>query len=192
MTNFSDKHFVERFRNGDSGAIAAIVDAYLSHILNAARAVGLDETQAQDVVQNTFTTLIEKAPQFEGRSHIRTWLFGIFYRKVAEARRGLEKDRRFDDIDEVVEGRFAPNGSWSKPPQPMAVYGAELNRFLEECLEDVPLNQRMAFVFREVQDLSAEEICKILEVSRTNLSVLLFRARNRLRECFESKGVKRT
>ena len=169
--------------------MAEVVDAYLPHILNAARAVGLDQTKAQDVVQNTFTTLIEKASQFEGRSHIRTWLFGIFYRKVSEARRGLEKERRFDDIDEVVNGRFAADGRWQQAPQPMAVYGAELNRLLEDCLEDVPLNQRMAFILREVEELSSEEICKILDVSRTNLGVLLFRGRNRLRECFEAKGV---
>ncbi len=48
----------------------------------------------------------------------------------------------------------------------------------------------MAFVLREVEGLSTEEICKILEVSRTNLGVLIYRARNRLRECLEAKGVK--
>ena len=192
MRDFSDSTFVARFQSGDARAIEEVVDAFLPHILNAARAVGLDEAKAQDVVQNTFTTLIEKAPDFEGRSHIRTWLFGIFYRKVSEARRGLDRDRRFDDIDEVVRGRFAPDGSWRHPPQPMAVYGAELNRFLEECLEEVSLNQRMAFVLREVEGLTSEQICKILEVSRTNLGVLLFRARNQLRECLEGKGVERT
>ncbi len=54
----------------------------------------------------------------------------------------------------------------------------------------VPLQQRMAFVLREVEDLSTVEICKILDVTRTNLGVLLYRARNRLRECLESKGIK--
>ena len=48
----------------------------------------------------------------------------------------------------------------------------------------------MAFVLREVEDLSTVEICKILDVTRTNLGVLLYRARNRLRECLESKGIK--
>jgi len=45
----------------------------------AARSAGLDTARAEDVVQSTFTTLIETAPRFEGRSHIRTWLFGILY-----------------------------------------------------------------------------------------------------------------
>ena len=45
----------------------------------------------------------------------------------------------------------------------------------------------MAFVLREVEGLSSEEICKILEVSSTNLGVMLFRLRNRVRECLEAK-----
>ncbi len=48
----------------------------------------------------------------------------------------------------------------------------------------------MAFILREVQEFESKEICKILEVTVTNLGVLLYRARNRLRECLEAKGVR--
>ena len=48
----------------------------------------------------------------------------------------------------------------------------------------------MAFVLREVQELITKEICKILEVSSTNLGVRLYRGRNRLRECLEKRGVR--
>ena len=47
----------------------------------------------------------------------------------------------------------------------------------------------MAFVLREVQGYATDEICKILSVTVTNLGVMLYRARNRLRECLEAKGV---
>ncbi len=82
----------------------------------------------------------------EGRSHVRSWLFGILYKKVTGARRGLRRDQEMDDIDDVFE-------------------------------------QRMAFVLREVEGMDTREICKIVEVTRTNLGVLLHRVRNRLREC---------
>ena len=51
------------------------------------------------------------------------------------------------------------------------------------------MQQRSAFYLRETEGLSTSEICKILEVTRTNLGVLLYRGRNRLRECLETKGV---
>ncbi len=55
-------------------------------------------------------------------------------------------------------------------------------------IDDV-FEQRMAFVLREVEGMDTQEICKILEVTRTNLGVLLHRVRNRLRECLEAKGI---
>jgi RNA polymerase sigma-70 factor (ECF subfamily) len=50
----------------------------------------------------------------------------------------------------------------------------------------------MAFVLREVEGLDTDEVCKILEVTRTNLGVLFHRVRNRLRECLEAKGIEGT
>ncbi len=186
--NFEDSEFPERIRAADPEAIRRVVEAYLQHILNAARASGLDPQRAEDVTQSTFATFIEKASSFEGRSHVRTWLFGILYRKIAEARRGLTREGLSDDIDEVMEKRFDGEGMWVDPPQPINLLGSELGAFIEECLETLPTAQRMAFLFREKEEMTTEEICKILEVSRTNLGVLLYRGRNRLRECLEAKG----
>ncbi len=73
-------------RASDQAAIQTVVETYLAQILRAARGAGLDSQQAEDVTQATFTTLIEAAPRFEGRSSVRTWLFGILYKKIAEAR----------------------------------------------------------------------------------------------------------
>ena len=145
----------------------------------------------KDVTQATFATFLERASEFEGRSHVRTWLFGILYHKISEARRSLDRDRRSDAIVQIMEGRFDSRGMWKSPPQAMALYGGEIAKFLKDCAERLASLQRMAFVLREVEEMDTEEICKILEVSRTNLGVLLYRGRNGLRECLEAKGVKR-
>jgi RNA polymerase sigma-70 factor (ECF subfamily) len=185
--------FLSRFRERDPAVIQTLAGLYLRQIFRAARGAGLDTARAEDVVQATFATLIETAPRFEGRSHIRTWLFGILYRKISEVRRDVEKDRRADDIDEVMESRFKPDGTWLHPPQPVetAFEAVEIREAIAGCLEDVPTSQRMVFILREVEEFSTKEICKILDVSRTNFGVLIYRARNRLRECLEAKGMKR-
>ena len=59
----------------------------LPQIVRAARGAGFAPQLAEDVAQDTFVTFIETAPRFEGRSHVRTWLFGILYKKIAAARR---------------------------------------------------------------------------------------------------------
>lgn len=170
-----------------------MTQAYLAQIFRSARGAGLDPEQAEEVTQATFTTFIEKAAGFEGRSQVRTWLFGILYNKISEARRHLTRERQMDDIDDVVEQRFDSNGSWVNPPRPvdLQLYGSEIREFLEDCLQKVPTQQRMAFVLREVEGFSSDEICKILDVTHTNLGVLMYRVRNHLRECLEAKGVKK-
>ena len=189
MTTLDDPELASRIRERDEQVLTAVVDAYLDQILRAARGAGLDPQQAEDIAQNTFTTFIETAPRFEGRSHVRTWIFGILYRKIQEARRGYAKDRQMDDIDDVFEARFDDKRRWSRPPSGPEdeLFTKEAGREIDDCLEAVPDRQRMAFVLREVEGLSTKEICKILESSATNVGVMLFRARNRLRECLESK-----
>lgn len=190
--SIDDPQFTVLVRAGEPAALQAVVREYLGQILRAARAAGLDPQRAEDVTQATFATFLEKAEQFEGRSRVRTWLFGILYKKIAEARRETQREVQMDDIDAVVEQRFKPDGTWGRPPEPAdeRLYRTEVNQLIEDCLEVVPTQQRMAFILREVEELGTEEICKILEVTRTNLGVLLYRARNRLRECLETKGVR--
>lgn len=188
-TQFADADFVERVRQRDREALAAVVEAYLDQIVRAARGAGLDPHQAEEVAQETFATFIETAPRFEGRSHVRTWIFGILYRKLQEVRRGFAKDRRMDDIDEVFEDHFDENRRWSRPPRGPddRLFAKEALGEIDDCLESVPDRQRVAFVLREVEGFSTQEICKILEASVTNVGVMLFRARNRVRECLEAR-----
>ena len=123
-------------RKGDATAIERTVRAYLGHVYRAARGAGLDPQQAEDVTQETFTTFIETAHRFEGRSRVRTWLFGILYRKIAEARRGIARDSRFEDIDQVFESRFDAAGAWSRPPRPAGAElgDKEIRRGILDCL----------------------------------------------------------
>lgn len=180
-----------RVRARDPEAIQSVVHAYLAQILRAARGAGLDSVEAEDVTQAVFVTFLEKASEFEGRSQVRTWLFGILYRKIAEVRRQLKRSSELDDIDAVLEARFNPAGSWMRPPRMPDgdLYDREIRAGLAECLETVPEKQKAAFLLREVDGFSTDEICKVLDLTVTHVGVLLFRARNRLRECLEAKGI---
>ncbi len=131
------------------------------------------------------------AHEFDGRARASTWLYGILLRKIAERRRALSRDAESEDIDEVMETRFGSDGRWVRPPKGPAeeLARGEVRRQLGECLDGLADRQRQAFVLREVEALETREICNILGLSANNLGVILHRARNRLRECLESKGI---
>lgn len=185
----------ERVRARDAEALRGVVRAYLEQLLKAARGAGLDAVEAEEVVQETFRTFVETADRFEGRSRVRTWLFGILFRKLSEARRALGRRRRFEALDavteEVFDARFGADGRWSRPPETPAeeFERGELRREIGRCLEASPLPQRMAFVLREIHGLETEEICEILGIEKNNLGVMLYRLRNRTRDCLEAKGL---
>ena len=189
---FADPAFLARLRARDPSAIEATVHAYLGQILRAARGAGLNAQEAQDLTQSVFLTFVQGIERFEGRSHVRTWLFGILYRKLSETRRALKRENEQDDIDDVMEARFKPDGTWTRPPREAdrSTLDAEIRTHLAACLEDVPERQRVVFLMREVEGLTSDEICNVTDVSLTNLGVLLFRVRNRLRECLENRGLK--
>jgi RNA polymerase sigma-70 factor (ECF subfamily) len=188
--NFSAHEFLEKLRHQDHEAIETLVRTYTTHLHRAALGMRFDENGAQELVQNTWNTFFERVPTFEGRSHIRTYLFGILYNKANEARRDKKKADAHDPIEDVMESKFDERSHWLKPQASpdKALQSAETLVLIEECMEDLNENQRSAFYLREVENLSTEEICKILKVTVTNLGVILYRARNRLRECLTAKS----
>lgn len=183
---------IDGIRRRDPAVLEAVARANFQPLLRGARAAGLTGDDAYDVVQEALLVLVQKAEAFDGRASVRTWLFGILFNKVAERRRAFAREAPVDDIETVVSARFDQAGRWLRPPRsPDADLAAgQAMEWLEECLERLPERRRAAFVLREVEQLELEEVCNILEVSRNNLGVLLFRARNGLRECLEAKGIR--
>ena len=189
---FAGPEFLDLLRVRDETALQRLINAYLPQVLRAARGAGLNLQNAEDVCQSTFVTFIEKIDEFEGRSHVRTWLFGILYRKISEMRRSALREGTAESIDQVMENRFKTDGRWQQPPRgaDMAAYEREVREHLTDCLDGVSTDQRMAFILREVEELDSEEICRAMEISRSNLGVLLYRGRNLLRECLEKRNIR--
>lgn len=183
--------WTDGIRSGDASVLDAVVRDALPGLLRTARASGLTPDDAEDVVHATVLVFLRRAHEFDGRARASTWMQGILYRKVAEHRRSVVRDEPSDDIDAVFEQQFDAQGSWVRSPAGPAVdlARADVRRLLALCLEELPQRQRDAFTMREGDDLTNDELCKILQVTPNNLGVLLFRARNRLRLCLEHHGI---
>lgn len=190
-SNFSNRQFLEGLRKGDPHAWEDVVDDYLPQLLRAGRGLGFSSDESRDLAQSVFVAFMEGIGRFEGRAHIRTFLFGIFYNKVAERFRTIKKERVHDPIDEIMEARFEKSGAWREPPVGIEreVLSAEIGRIIERGLETIPRAQRLVFHLREIEGLATSEICKRMKITPNHLGVLLFRARNRLREIVENQGL---
>lgn len=184
--------FLQRLRSRDPEALSQAVHENARPLFRAARGMGFTAEDAEDVVQDVFVTLLRRADSFEGRSQLRTWLFGILHRKALESRRAAAHDLAASDpIDETFESRFNLNGSWLRPPADIEelMQSAEIGAMISRCMEGLGPLQREVFVLREVQGFTTTEICGMLALTAGNVGVLIHRARVRLRECLEARGL---
>jgi RNA polymerase sigma-70 factor (ECF subfamily) len=149
---------------------------------------------AEELVQETFLAALDAQERFAGQASERTWLMGILRHKILDHLRAAGRRRatttvdRAENIDELF---FDRRGGWKKMPTKwfadprQAVEQREFWAAFRLCVSKLPQRAADSFCLREIVDLSSEEVCKVLEISATNLWTSLHRARMLLRRCLE-------
>ena len=174
---------------------AAQVEALRPQLLRFARSQLRNDAWAEDAVSDTLLAALEKPDAFAGASQLKTWLVGVLKHKVIDQLRRHTREATVlttEDGEDLDESLFDRTGHWTDKPQdwgsPEAACGQrQFFEVLEACCEHLPAAQGRVFMMREWLELDTEEICKELQISSTNLWVLLHRARLRLRECLQQR-----
>lgn len=190
---FRGRDLIEGLRARDPVALREVVDQHARRMYRAARGLGFSPSDAEDLAQEVFLTFLETLDRFEGRSAVGTWLFGILHHKAQERRRTHAREDPTDTVEEAFEMRFDANGSWLRPPieADRLVESRETAEVLRECLAALPDQQREVFQLRQVEELTAMEVARIVGCTTNHVGVLLHRARLRLRACLDGKGIGR-
>ena len=181
---------VPRLLAGDETLFASLVQRWQTGLLRVAQAITGNASTAEEVVQETWASVLRSLRTFEGRSSLRTWVHRVCAH-VALARSRQEERAPVPDEPVVDPDRFDEQGHWRDPPVRWAEETPEAltaRREVMECIERtvamLPLRQRAVITLRDVQGFSAEDACEILGVSAVHQRVLLHRARSRVRaEC---------
>ena len=160
-----------------------------------------DSGVAEDVVQESWLTCLRSLDRFEGRSSLKTWIFGIVL-NVSRARRRKESrilpfasfwsrddsDRRRPTVD---RSRFGSDGMWSTGPHSWdnipesKVLGDETLERVRAAIQELPAKQREVITLRDVAGLDAGEVSGLLGISAANERVRLHRARAAVRKTLE-------
>ena len=183
--NFSSTEFLTQLRDKEHNAFNSLVNTYSEQLYRTSLGLGFNRNDSRELTQIVWTTLYEIISEFKGKSHIRTFIFGILYNKASEFRREQKKFLGPDVVDDIMNERFDHKGNWVKPPK--FLLGAESNQIIEKCLDSLPLKLKTAFALKEIEEKKNSEICELLNLSYSNLGVIIYRAKNRLRECIEDK-----
>ncbi len=171
------------------------------YLLKFARLQLRNEAWAEDAVSDTLLAAIAKPQSFGGKAQLRTWLVGILKHKVVDTLRANlrepnvadmrgasdEDDGPADLIDAIgfkQDGHFADKpADWGNPDQDLSQ--RQFMAVMDACIAKLPPVQGRLFLMREWLELDADEVCKTLNITSTNLYVQLHRARLKLRECLQ-------
>ena len=159
-----------------------------------------DPAKAEDAVQETFLAALKGGKSFSGRSAEKSWLVGILKNKIYDHFRKASRETSFTDLnfynDEegdrfVADGLGAGGWIHELGPQEWSRAGESLDQELfwktyRECSGRLPKNVATVFNLREVDGVTSREICSLLNISESNLWVMLHRARMALRRCLET------
>lgn len=160
-----------------------------------------DRHAAEDLVQESLLAALQSGGTFQGRSAERTWLIGILRHKIIDhlRRQGRQASSvELEAADPVVDGVFDKKGRWASRPvewkdDPAALLErAEFRKILLDCIHALPRALAEAFSLRVMEEAEPGDVCKVLEITSTNLWVMLHRARSRLRQCLEARWFRRS
>jgi RNA polymerase sigma-70 factor (ECF subfamily) len=188
----ADSELLERLRAGDEQAFVALVTRHRSAMLHLARSYVASSAIAEEVVQDTWVAVLRGLDGFAGRSSFKTWLLRILVNRARST--GVREQRSIaigDAAPAVDRARFDASGAWMAPPQHWVedsddrLLAEGLAQQIQTMLDELPPRQREVVMLRDVDGLSGEEVCDVLEISEANQRVLLHRGRSRLRQALE-------
>lgn len=163
-----------------------------------------DAATAEDLVQETLLAALRGQERFAGQAAERSWLIGILKHKIVDQIRRSCQERPVESVEElppVLAEQFTAEGfldhsrphgpyEWDTNDAAELCHRKEFWEALDRCVRKLPGRTGEAFMLRELDGWSGEEVCKVLGVSATNFWVMLHRARMQLRHCLEQNWFK--
>jgi RNA polymerase sigma-70 factor (TIGR02943 family) len=169
------------------------IDNYADYLYNYTISRVNNSDLAKDLVQETFFAGLKSAKNFQGKATERTWLVSILKRKIIDHYRKINSKKGQAEVRMNFYDDGENEGNWLEERVPQNwdnaseknIENEELKSQLEACINKLPEKYAMVFRMKTVQEFETEEICKELDITSSNLWVMIHRARTQLRKCME-------
>ena len=183
-----------RLRAGEEQAFVALAARHHAAMLRLARTYVASQAVAEEVVQDTWLGVLRGLDGFAGRSTFQTWLLSILVNRARSTGVREHRSVAVGDAGPVVDrSRFDATGAWMSPPQHWIedsddrLLAQGMAQRIQSALHELPERQREVVMLRDVDGLSGQEVCEVLQISEANQRVLLHRGRSRLRTTLEAE-----
>jgi len=169
------------------------IDLYSDYLYNYTIARVNDKDMAQDLVQDTFLAALKSMKNFKGEASERTWLISILKRKIIDYYRKINSKKGQAEVRITYNSDSEGDGDWleervADPFDKTAeefMQNTELGDAIYHCLDKLPKKQADVFKMKTIQGFETDVICNELNITASNLWVIIHRARTTLAECLK-------
>jgi len=176
---------VLRLKEGDEQAFIEAFQLYKDFIYTLAFKLLNDKTEAMDVTQEVFLTLYKKVGAFRGDSSLRTWLYRVAINQATNRNRWWKRRFRHRTLSldlaskRIFLNRAVVQGSYPSPAR--ECYSRELRQAVQDSLQQLPFDQRVAVTLRDVEGLTYEDIAELTSSRTGTVKSRIARGREKLR-----------
>ncbi|HTW64128.1 MAG TPA: sigma-70 family RNA polymerase sigma factor [Bryobacteraceae bacterium] len=191
---FDESGLLAKARSGDAAAFSELVNQYSRKIYRLAKHITQNDSEAEDVLQETFLKAFEHLGDFHGQSKFYTWIVRIAVNESLMKLRKRKSDRTVpldEPLDTGEDTVVREIAVWDENPE-QQYSREEIGQILDEAVQSLKPSFRTVFVLRDIEELSTEETAEALGISIPAVKSRLLRARLQLREkltrFFKRKG----
>jgi RNA polymerase sigma-70 factor (ECF subfamily) len=171
----SESDLSRRLADGEHDAVALAYREHHADVRAFARRLVGDAAIAEDLVHEAFVALPSSMTRFRGECSLRSWLVAIAARHARHHVRAAQRRR-------AAEARLAHEPKSEVEAPDAELHRADLARVLTKALDDLPLDQRIAFVLCEVEERTSVEAAAMLGEKDGTIRARVFHAKKKLRE----------
>jgi len=170
------------------------VDSYSDYLYNYTISRVSDSEIAKDIVQDTFFAGLKSMKNFKGEASERTWLVSILKRKIIDHYRKINSKKGKAEVRMSYSSDSEDEGEWLEERVEDQSYknaedvleNKELSVAIYNCLDKLPEKQAQVFKMKTIENFDTEIICNELNITASNLWVIIHRARTSLSSCLET------
>ncbi len=184
----SDRELIDEIiTNNSQNAFRQLVERYQPHVTRTCLGFVANTSDAEDIAQEVFIEIYQSLGKFRNESKLSTWIYRIAVNKSINQLRKQKRDRMLRSI----ENFFAPKGDGSDALDIEGGQDSHADRDIEKkenklilknAINQLPENQRIAFILSKYQELSYKEISEVMDVTLSSVESLLFRAKSNLQK----------
>lgn len=168
-----------RYLKGDKSALDELVRTYSDTLTRYAYCYLNDSSAAEDVMEETFATLIVKRKHFHDDAHFHAYLYKVARNKSIDYLRRRGKQIPLEDIEELITSNSLESSVMQK----------ERNRTIYICMQKLPAQYREVLYLEFFEGLSTDEVCRIMKKNTKQVYNLSSRAKAALKEIFLKEDI---